>query len=186
MKPNQKDVTAMGQLLDLLADSAQGIVSSIEMTKSGRYLEATKAVASNQDIPVAAGVFDADGNLCTWATNQRELTGDPTAHAEVVALRRAAQLTESGWRLTDCTLVVTLEPCAMCAGAALNARVARVVFGANEPKTGAAGSLIDILRDPRNVHRPEVVGGVLADQCEQVLKAWFANLRDTKDVFTDD
>jgi len=119
--------------------------------------------------------------LC-WASNKRETTGDPTAHAEVLVLRdagRAGTGAKAGdWRLDDVTLAVTLEPCAMCAGAILNARVPRVVFGAYEPKTGAAGSLIDVLREPRNLHRPEVVGGVLAQECGQVLSTWFASVRE--------
>ncbi len=166
MKPSKQDTDSMARLLELLTQS---------LAFGG---------PTEQDIPVAAGVFDSSGNLVTWAVNQRESTGDPTAHAEVVALRQASELVNDGWRLSDCTLVVTLEPCAMCAGAALNARVARVIFGANEPKSGAVGSVVDLLRDPRNIHKPEVVGGVLADECSQVLRGWFARLRDTKDVLT--
>ena len=98
------------------------------------------------------------------AANARERDGDPTAHAEVLALRRAAAATGS-WRLTGCTLVVTLEPCTMCAGALVLARVARLVYGADDPKAGAVGSLWDVVRDRRLNHRPEVVGGVLADEC---------------------
>ncbi len=172
MKPRHQDEVAMQQLLDLLHGVAKKTSS-------------TDLVFAGADVPVAAGVFDSTGALRAWAINQREATGDPTAHAEVLALREAAQVHGTSWRLEDCTLVVTLEPCAMCAGAALSARVARVVFGASEPKSGAAGSLIDILRDPRNPHRPEVIGGVLADQCSEVLKSWFARLRDTKDVLPD-
>jgi tRNA(adenine34) deaminase len=106
--------------------------------------------------------------------NAREATGDPTAHAEVLALREAARHHGDGWRLGGCTLAVTLEPCTMCAGAAVLARVDRIVFGAWEPRTGAAGSLWDVVRDRRLNHRPEVVAGVREDECAAVLDAFFA------------
>ena len=135
-----------------------------------------------EDVPVVAGLFDHDGQLLSWASNQRERTGDPTAHAEVLVLRDAGRAgpraKTGGWRLDEVTLAVTLEPCAMCAGAILNARIPRVVFGAYEPKTGAAGSVLDVLREPRNLHRPEVVGGVLAEECGQVLSTWFSSVRE--------
>jgi tRNA(adenine34) deaminase len=130
------------------------------------------ASASSEDVPVGAVVYGPDGEELAAAGNERELNGDPTAHAEIIALRRAAVLTGS-WRLDGCTLVVTLEPCTMCAGALVLARVARVVFGAWEPKTGAAGSLWDVLRDRRLNHRPEVIGGVLADECAALLAEFF-------------
>jgi tRNA(adenine34) deaminase len=107
------------------------------------------------------------------AANEREKQGDPTAHAEVLALRAAARLHGDGWRLTGCTLVVTLEPCTMCAGASVLARVDRVVYGADDPKAGAAGSLWDVVRDRRLNHRPEVIGGVLADECGALLRDFF-------------
>ena len=114
--------------------------------------------------------------MLSVAGNERELTGDPTAHAEVLALRRAAR--ERGeWRLEGCTLVVTLEPCTMCAGALVLARVSRVVFGAYDPKAGAIASLFDVVRDPRLNHRPEVVGGFRADACARVLDEFFATRR---------
>ncbi|MCU1677481.1 MAG: tRNA-specific adenosine deaminase [Frankiales bacterium] len=128
------------------------------------------------DVPVGAVVLDASGAVLASGHNERELTGDPTAHAEVLALRRAAGAVGE-WRLTGCTLVVTLEPCAMCAGAAVLARVDRVVYGAVDPKAGAAGSLWDVLRDRRLNHRPEVIGGVLQDECAEVLRAFFAARR---------
>ncbi|GAA4853834.1 nucleoside deaminase [Actinomycetospora corticicola] len=124
-------------------------------------------------MPVGAVVVDASGRELACATNAREALGDPTAHAEVLALRAAAIVHDDGWRLSGCTLAVTLEPCTMCAGAAVLARVDRVVFGAWEPKTGAAGSLWDVLRDRRLTHRPEVVGGVREQACSDLLREWF-------------
>ena len=125
------------------------------------------------DVPVGAVVVDAAGVVLASAHNERELTGDPTAHAEILALRRAAAV-HGEWRLTGCTLVVTLEPCTMCAGAAVLARVDRVVYGAVDPKAGAAGSLWDVLRDRRLNHRPEVLGGVLEAECAALLRSFFA------------
>ncbi|WP_405116635.1 nucleoside deaminase [Micromonospora sp. NBC_01405] len=124
------------------------------------------------DVPVGAVVYGPDGTELAAGRNERELTGDPTAHAEVLALRRAAERL-GRWRLDDCTLVVTLEPCTMCAGAIVLARIPTVVFGAWEPKTGAAGSLWDVLRDRRLNHRPEVYGGVLEAENSAVLRAFF-------------
>ena len=115
------------------------------------------------DVPIGAVVLAPDGAVVGEAFNERELTGDPTAHAEVLALRRAAAVL-AGWRLDGHTLVVTLEPCTMCAGAAVLARVDRVVYAAADPKAGAVGSLWDVVRDRRLNHRPEVVSGVLADE----------------------
>lgn len=124
------------------------------------------------DVPVGAVLYGPDGTELAIGRNERELTGDPTAHAEVLALRRGAE--QAGrWRLDGCTLVVTLEPCTMCAGALVLARVSTVVFGAWEPKTGAAGSLWDVLRDRRLNHRPEVYGGVLEAETAAVLRAFF-------------
>ena len=130
------------------------------------------ASASPEDVPVGAVVYDAAGVELAAAGNERELLGDPTAHAEITALRRAAVLTGS-WRLEGCTLVVTLEPCTMCAGALVLARVATLVFGAWEPKTGAVGSLWDVVRDRRNNHRPEVYSGVLEAECAALLRDFF-------------
>ncbi|MFD0969379.1 nucleoside deaminase [Plantactinospora endophytica] len=137
----------------------------------GRVTEvAAEALAG--DVPVGAVVYGPDGTELSSARNERELTGDPTAHAEVLALRRAAR-TVGAWRLTGCTLVVTLEPCTMCAGALTLARISTLVFGAWEPKTGAVGSLWDVVRDPRLNHRPEVYGGVLAAECAAAFRAFF-------------
>lgn len=133
---------------------------------------------SGPDVPIGAAVFAPDGTLLASAHNAREELGDPTAHAEVLALRAAARAHGDGWRLEGCTLAVTVEPCTMCAGALVLARVARVVFGAWEPRTGAVGSLWDVVRDRRLNHRPEVVGGVLEDECAALLEAFFTGHRD--------
>lgn len=130
------------------------------------------AAASEDDVPVGAVIFDRDGTQIATGHNEREAAHDPTAHAEVVALRRAGQALGT-WRLDGCTLVVTVEPCTMCAGAIVLARIATVVFGAWEPKTGAAGSLWDVLRDRRLNHRPEVYGGVLEDECAALMRKFF-------------
>ena len=124
------------------------------------------------DVPIGAVVVSATGEVVSRGHNERESRGDPTAHAEVLALREAS-LVVGSWRLSGCSLVVTLEPCTMCAGAAVLARVDRVVYGAVDPKAGALGSLWDVARDPRLNHRPEVVGGVLAEECATVLRAFF-------------
>ena len=134
--------------------------------------------AGPDDVPIGAVVFDADGVELARAANAREALRDPTAHAEILALRAAASRHGDGWRLEGTTLAVTVEPCTMCAGALVMARVARVVFGAWEPKTGAAGSLWDVVRDRRLTHRPEVRGGVLADDCAALLEGFFARHRD--------
>ena len=128
------------------------------------------------DVPVGAVVLDPAGAVLGAAANQREATGDPTAHAEILALR-AAGVRRAAWRLTGCTLVVTLEPCTMCAGAAVLARVDRIVFGAWDLKAGAVGSLWDVVRDRRLNHRPEVVPGVLAGECAEMLEAFFRSRR---------
>lgn len=129
------------------------------------------------DVPVAALIFDANQRLIGAGINQREATGDPTAHAEVLAIRQAVGVQQDGWRLEDCTLVVTLEPCAMCAGAILNSRISKVYFGAYEDKTGACGSVVDILRDPILQPTPEVQGGILEAECAQVLLDFFDDIR---------
>lgn len=126
-----------------------------------------------EDVPVGALVLGPDGRELAAATNRREVDGDPFAHAEVLALREAARVLGDGWRLEDCTLVVTLEPCTMCAGAAVASRVGHIVFGAWEPRTGACGSLWDVVRDRRLVHRPEVRGGILEDECAAILEDFF-------------
>ncbi|QDQ96397.1 nucleoside deaminase [Tomitella fengzijianii] len=133
--------------------------------------------AGGADVPVGAVVFDAAGRELARAVNARETLADPTAHAEIIALREAARRHGDGWRLAGTTLAVTLEPCTMCAGALVLARVGRVVFGAWEPKTGAVGSLWDVVRDRRLTHRPEVRGGVLERECADVLTGFFGERR---------
>lgn len=130
------------------------------------------AARSQDDVPVGAVIFDPSGEEIATGHNEREATHDPTAHAEIVALRRAG-LVRGSWRLDGCTLVVTVEPCTMCAGAIVLARISTVVFGAWEPKTGAAGSLWDALRDRRLNHRPEVYPGVLADESAMLMREFF-------------
>jgi tRNA(adenine34) deaminase len=140
--------------------------------------EAAKGLPSG-DVPVGAVVVDPDGAVIGRGHNVREAEGDPTGHAEMCALREAAAAVGE-WRLTGCTLVVTLEPCTMCAGALVLARVDRLVFGADDPKAGAVGSLWDVVRDRRLNHRPEVVGGVLADETGELLRAFFRTHRDVR------
>ncbi|WP_051823783.1 tRNA adenosine(34) deaminase TadA [Streptomyces sp. NRRL S-1448] len=133
--------------------------------------EAARAPGTG-DVPVGAVVLSADGTVLGTGHNEREATGDPTAHAEVLALRAAARAVGE-WRLTGCTLVVTLEPCTMCAGALVLSRVDRVVYGARDAKAGAAGSLWDVVRDRRLNHRPEVITGVLEAECAALLTTFF-------------
>ena len=128
------------------------------------------------DVPVAAMILGADGTVLATGRNERELLGDPTAHAEIVAIRRATA-SLSDWHLDGATLIVTLEPCVMCAGAILAARISRVVFGAWDDKAGAAGSVYDVLRDRRLNHRVEVIAGVESDACGAVLRDFFAARR---------
>jgi tRNA(adenine34) deaminase len=134
------------------------------------------SAADAADVPVGAVVFGPDGTELAHARNARERTGDPTAHAEILALRLAAAAVGQ-WRLDGSTLVVTLEPCTMCAGALVLARISTLVFGAWEPKSGAVGSLWDVVRDRRLNHRPEVYGGVLADECAEMMRAFFRPYR---------
>ncbi|MEV6023055.1 tRNA adenosine(34) deaminase TadA [Streptomyces sp. NPDC052036] len=135
-------------------------------------LDEAGQAAEGGDVPVGAVVLAADGSVLAVGHNEREATGDPTAHAEILALRRAASALGE-WRLSGCTLVVTLEPCTMCAGALQQSRVDRLVYGARDEKAGAAGSLWDLVRDRRLNHRPEVIDGVLADRCAQLLTDFF-------------
>jgi tRNA(adenine34) deaminase len=127
------------------------------------------------DVPIGALLVRA-GEVVAVGVNERELRQDPTAHAEILALREAARAAGS-WRVLDATLYVTLEPCAMCAGAIVLARVPRVVYGASDPKAGAAGSVLDVLSEPRLNHRPEVEGGVLGQECGELLSEFFASRR---------
>ena len=130
------------------------------------------------DVPIGAAIYAPDGVLVASGANAVEPSGDPTRHAEMVAIANAIEaLSTSDWELADCTLVVTVEPCSMCAGAMVLARLPRVVFGAWEPKTGAGGSVLDVLREPRLNHQVEVISGILAEQCRQLLQDFFATKR---------
>jgi tRNA(adenine34) deaminase len=129
------------------------------------------------DVPVGAVVLGPDGRVLGSAGNRREADGDPTAHAEILAIREAVRRRGDGWRLTDCTLAVTLEPCVMCAGAVVAARVSALYFGAWEPKTGAVGSVWDVVRDPRVLHRVTVRGGIRESDCARLLTDFFADRR---------
>ncbi|MES9607598.1 tRNA adenosine(34) deaminase TadA [Actinomadura verrucosospora] len=141
-----------------------------------RALDAAREAAADGEIPVGAVVLDATGEIIGTGRNERERTADPTGHAEIVAMRRAAAVLGE-WRLSGCTLVVTLEPCTMCAGASVQARLDRVVYGAVDPKAGAVGSLWDVVRDRRLNHRPEVIAEVMADECAAPLIEFFARRR---------
>ncbi len=138
-------------------------------------LAEAQAAADLGDVPIGAVVV-RDGRIIARAHNRRECLRDPTAHAEIDALRQAARIL-GGWRLAGCTLYVTLEPCVMCAGALVQARVTRLVYGAADPKAGAAGSVVDVLRDARFNHVVEVMGGVRAAECGLLLRNFFAGLR---------
>ena len=153
MEPRSDDVQAMALALD----------------------EARAALATG-DVPVGAVVLDPTGQVIARGRNVREADNDPTGHAEVVALRAAA-VARGSWRLDGCTLVVTLEPCTMCAGAIVGSRIARLVYGATDEKAGAVGSLWDVVRDRRLNHRPEVIAGVRGDDCAALLSTFFKEQR---------
>ena len=137
---------------------------------------ARAAASASGDVPVGAIVLNADGGVISTGANQRELSHNPVAHAEIIAIQKAASAI-GNWRLDGCTLVVTLEPCAMCAGAIAQSRIPRLVFGAWDKKAGAVGSQWDLLRDPRQLHKPEVISGVLADECAALLSEFFNEKR---------
>lgn len=139
-------------------------------------LAEARLASAHGDVPIGAVILDASGRTLATGHNERELHHDPTAHAEVVAIRRAAEALGS-WHLDGCTLVVTLEPCTMCAGAIVASRLERLVFGAYDPKAGAVASLWDVVRDPRLNHRVEVVGGIAEDECGQLIADFFADRR---------
>jgi tRNA(adenine34) deaminase len=138
-------------------------------------LREAELAPAHEDVPIGIAIVRG-GEVVAAAHNERELRGDPTAHAEIIALREAARVIGS-WRLLDTVAYVTLEPCAMCAGALVLARVARVVYGARDPKAGACGSVLDVLSEPRLNHRPEVAGGLLSVECGDLLSAFFATRR---------
>ena len=142
-----------------------------------RVALAAAAAAGPLDVPIGAAVFAADGTELARAANQREALGDPTAHAEILALRAAALARGDGWRLEGATLAVTLEPCTMCAAAIVHARVRRLVFGAWDPRAGAAGSIVDVFALSGLNHRVDVFGGVLAEECGRRLREFFAARR---------
>jgi tRNA(adenine34) deaminase len=149
-------------------------VNDIEMMRVA--IEAARKAVASQDIPVGAAIFDSAGELVSTGHNERELHNDPTAHAEIVAIRNAAEKL-GDWHLTDHILVVTLEPCAMCAGAIAQSRLQTVVFGAWDEKAGAVGSVWDLLRDPRSTFRTEVRAGVLAEECGELIKSFIQEVR---------
>ena len=131
---------------------------------------------SSGDVPVGALIVNEVGEIVSFGKNEREKDNDPTAHAEIIAIRRAGKKLAS-WRLDDLTLIVSLEPCVMCAGAILQSRIKRLVFGAFDQKAGAVGSVWDLLRDPRAMHKPEVISGISEDECGQLLKDFFIDKR---------
>lgn len=137
---------------------------------------ARDSTGTGTDVPVGAVILNSNGDVVSTGSNERELKSDPSAHAEIVAMRKAARDLGS-WRLDGYTLAVTLEPCAMCAGAIVQGRISRVVFGAWDEKAGAVGSVWDILRDPRTLNKPEVVPGVLNEECSQLLQSFFREQR---------
>jgi tRNA(adenine34) deaminase len=141
-------------------------------------LTEARTASQHGDIPIGAVVLDASGDVVGAGHNRREADADPLAHAEVLALKAAAESLGT-WRLDDCTLVVTVEPCTMCAGAVVQSRVGRLVFGAWNDEMGAVGTLWDVVRDRRLHHRPEVVSGVLADECSLLVQQFFAEHRDS-------
>lgn len=156
---------------DSVTDPTPGLVPAMR-----RALDEARLAADAGEIPVGAVVLDPSGEIIGTGHNDRERTGDPAGHAEIVAMRAAASV-RGEWRLSGCTLVVTLEPCTMCAGASVQARVARLVYGAVDEKAGAVGSLWDVVRDRRLNHRPEVIAGLLADECAAPLIEFFAGRR---------
>jgi tRNA(adenine34) deaminase len=159
-----------------LTSVSTGFRAGFEPAMQAALAEAAATGSPRREVPVGAVILDPAGALLARAHNQRESDADPTAHAEIVAIRAAGRAVGS-WHLDGCTLVVTLEPCTMCAGAVVAARIGRVVYGAADPKAGAAGSLWDVLRDRRLNHRVEVVGGILAEECGALLREFFAERR---------
>jgi tRNA(adenine34) deaminase len=151
-------------------------MTSADSSAIGVALDAARSALGAGEVPIGAVVLSSAGEVLSQAYNERITHSDPTAHAEVVALRLAGAALGS-WNLAGCTLAVTLEPCTMCAGAIVQARVSRLVFGAWDPKAGAVGSLWDVVRDQRLNHRPEVLGGVRADECGALLEEFFAAKR---------
>ena len=142
-----------------------------------KAIELARAAASaSGDVPVGAIILNKDNEVIATGANQREMSHNPVAHAEIIAIQKAASAI-GNWRLDDCTLVVTLEPCAMCAGAIAQARIPKIIFGAWDEKAGAVGSQWDLLRDPRQLHKPEVIAGVMAEECAALLAEFFQEKR---------
>lgn len=152
-------------------------LGELEAEAKIRRALAVAATTPLGDVPVGAVIFGPDGAELGVGTNRREADGDPTAHAEILAIREAVRCHGDGWRLSDCTLAVTLEPCTMCAGALVGARIGTILFGAYEPKTGACGSVFDVVRDPAVLHRAQLRGGILEKECAAQLAAFFVGLR---------
>ena len=157
-----------------MSDRSDGL-SGADLKGMAVALERAREAAAHGDVPIGAALYRGE-ELLASAGNRREVDRDPTAHAEMLVIREAAGIL-GGWRLPDTTLYVTLEPCAMCAGAIVLARIPRVVFGAPDPKAGAAGSVLDVLGEPALNHRPEVEGGVLDEECAAILRDFFAERR---------
>ena len=149
---------------------------SISASMEVALTAAAKALRDHRDVPVGAVLLDSAGEIISVGVNERELTQDPTAHAEIVAIRKGAMSLKS-WRLEGCSLLVTLEPCAMCAGAIMQSRISRLIFGAWDEKAGAVGSVVDLIRDPRALHKVEVISGLLADRSSALLKDFFGESR---------
>lgn len=149
---------------------------NFESTMAKAIEIARAAATSSGDVPVGAIILNSAGEVISTGVNQRELLNNPVGHAEIIAIQRAASAI-GDWRLDGCTLVVTLEPCAMCAGAIAQSRIPKVVFGAWDEKAGAVGSKWDLLRDPRQLHKPEVISGVLERECAALLNDFFNNKR---------
>ncbi len=142
-----------------------------------KAIELARAAASaSGDVPVGAIILNKDNEVIATGANQREMSHNPVAHAEIIAIQKAASAI-GNWRLDDCTLLVTLEPCAMCAGAIAQARIPKLIFGAWDEKAGAVGSQWDLLRDPRQLHKPEVIAGVMAEECAALLAEFFQEKR---------
>ena len=153
----------------------EAAASELQQRLMGFALERARQAEAHGDVPIGAVIARGDEALAS-AGNERELRRDPTAHAELLAIRAAAEVL-GGWRLPETTLYVTLEPCAMCAGAIVLARIPTVVYGARDPKAGAAGSVLDVLAEPALNHRPEVIGGVRGEECAALLREFFAGRR---------
>lgn len=168
--------------MDIAGDTSRNCTGGVAASAADRELMRSAlgtapAALAGGDVPIGAVVAAPDGRILASGHNRREELSDPTAHAEIQVLRAAAAEYGDGWRLSGCTLAVTVEPCTMCAGALVLSRVSRVVFGVWEPRTGAVGSLWDVVRDRRVNHRPEVVGGVFAAECATLLEGFFDDQR---------